>query len=367
MNGATASFDIHDGTARAAGAWTVHTIGDLRRSLPVLSRREKVDVDASEIRVLDTAGAWMLVELARRLGDDGKVTIAGLDEDQERILALVRQREHPEKVERPRRKGILEVAGENTVAEIMVAVGFLEFVGRSAIAAGRVLAARGRFYFREILHVLETAGVNAAPIVGLLSFLIGVVIAYQGITQLSRYGANIFVVDLVAVSVLRELGPLVTAIIVSGRTGSAFAAEIGTMKITEEIDALRVLGISPVELLVLPKFFALIIAVPLLTVFSDAMGIIGGMVMATLSGGISHTAFLDRLPDSIVMSTYLTGIAKTPVFAAIIAGIGCYQGFQVSKGADEVGRHTTIAVVQALFLVIVTDAIFSVVFSYLDI
>lgn len=367
MTDALARFELQDGTATASGTWTVRTIGRLRRSLPTLQPRDGLVLDASAVDHLDTAGAWMLVALSRQLGTDDGMRISGLDDEQERVLALVRQREHPEKIKRPRRRTVLEITGENAIEELRSAAGFLEFVGRSAAAVIRVIRLRGRLYFREILHVLETAGVNAIPIVGMLSFLIGVVIAYQGITQLSRYGANLFVVDLVAVSVLRELGPLVTAIIVSGRTGSAFTAEIGTMKITEEIDALRVIGVSPIELLVLPKFFALLIAVPLLTVFADVMGVIGGMAMATLSGGISPTAFLDRLPDSLAMNTYLTGLGKTPVFAAIIAGVGCYQGFQVSQGADAVGRHTTIAVVQSLFLVIVADAIFSVVFSYLEI
>ena len=182
--------------------------------------------------------------------------------------------------------------------------------------------------------------------------------------QLRTFGANIFIVDLVGISLLREIAPLVTAILVAGRSGSAYAAQIGTMTVTEELDALRSLGISPMSLLVIPRAIALVIALPLLTVFADAVGVFGGMLIALSQLGITFTEFLDRFEYAIVLRHYLIGIGKTPVFAAIIALVGCYQGFQVSGGVDSVGRHTTISVVQAIFLVIVTDAFFSILFSW---
>ena len=190
-------------------------------------------------------------------------------------------------------------------------------------------------------------------------------IAYQGADQLQRFGANIYIADLVGLAMLRELSPLLTAIIVAGRSGSAYAAQIGTMKVTEEIDALRTIGISPQELLVLPKMLALIIALPLLTVFADVTGIIGGMIMARSKLDVSFDIFIDRLGDAVSLSSFLTGIVKAPVFAAIIALVGCFQGFQVGGSADSVGRQTTLSVVQAIFLVILTDALFSVVFNWL--
>lgn len=217
-----------------------------------------------------------------------------------------------------------------------------------------------------VLFNLRTAGFDALPIVGLLSFLLGVVVAYQGADQLRQYGANIFVADLVGLSMLREFAPLITAIIVAGRSGSAYAAQIGTMAVTEEIDAMRTIGIEPQELLVLPKILALVIALPLLTVFADVMGVLGGMVMAKAQLGVGFGEFMDRFAKAVSITSYLVGIGKAPVFAAIIAMVGCFQGFRTRGGADSVGRQTTRSVVQSIFLVIVADALFSVAFSLLD-
>jgi len=203
--------------------------------------------------------------------------------------------------------------------------------------------------------------------VGLLSFLLGIVVAYQGAGQLKQYGANIFVADLLGLSMLREFAPLITAIIVAGRSGSAYAAQIGTMAVTEEIDALRTIGIPPLDLLVLPKIIALVIALPLLTAYADVLGVFGGMIMARSQLGVGFGEFLDRFVLAVDISTYLVGICKAPVFAIIIAVIGCFQGFRTQGGADSVGRQTTRSVVQAIFLVIVADALFSVAFSVLDI
>jgi phospholipid/cholesterol/gamma-HCH transport system permease protein len=195
----------------------------------------------------------------------------------------------------------------------------------------------------------------------------GVVIAYQGAVQLKLYGANIYVADLVGYSMLRELAPLLTAILICGRTGSAYAAKIGTMKVREEIAALQTMGVPPVDLLVLPKLLSLIIVMPLLTVFADIMSVFGGMVMANAQLGIGFNAFLERLEEAIDFTTFMIGIIKAPVFAAIIAIVGCFQGFQVEGSAESVGRHTTISVVQSIFLVIIVDAMFSILFSVLGI
>jgi phospholipid/cholesterol/gamma-HCH transport system permease protein len=250
------------------------------------------------------------------------------------------------------------VVGESTA--------LLALVGESARAIAQTIRHPARARWRQTLHHVGGAGLAAMPIVGLLSLLMGIVVAYQSAEQLRRYGANVFVVDLVAISMLREFAPLVTAIIIAGRSGAAFAAQLGTMAVTEEIDALRVLGIAPVELLVLPRLFALVVALPLLTMFSDVMGVIGGMVMARAKLGVSYAAFVDRLPHAIEMSTLWVGLFKAPVFAAIVTLVGCFQGLQTAGGADSVGRHTTRAVVHAIFLIIVADALFSVVFSLLD-
>ena len=260
----------------------------------------------------------------------------------------------------------LQAVGRPSAAAFEQGLAMLSFVGEAALAFASTVARPSRWRWRQVLFNIRSAGWDALPIVGLLSFLLGVVVAYQGADQLRQYGANIFVVDLVGVSMLREFAPLITAIIIAGRSGSAYAAQIGTMAVTEEIDALRTLGIAPLELLVLPKVIALVIALPLLTVFADVLGVMGGMLMAHSQLGVGFPEFLDRFVKAVSLTTLFVGLAKAPVFAAIIAIVGCFQGLRTRGGADSVGRQTTRAVVQSIFLVIVADALFSVAFSALD-
>jgi phospholipid/cholesterol/gamma-HCH transport system permease protein len=217
-----------------------------------------------------------------------------------------------------------------------------------------------------VLYNIRSAGFDALPIVGVLLFLIGIVVAYQGADTLRQYGANIFIVDLVGVSMLREFAPLITAIIIAGRSGSAYAAQIGTMSVTEEIDAMHTVGIAPLEMLVLPKVIALALVLPLLTVYADAIGVFGGMIMARAQLGVGFEEFLERFIKAVSITDYLIGVGKAPVFALIIAMVGCYQGFRTKGGPESVGRQTTRSVVQSIFLVIVADSLFSIAFSALD-
>jgi phospholipid/cholesterol/gamma-HCH transport system permease protein len=247
-------------------------------------------------------------------------------------------------------------------------IDFLAFIGETFVILFRAILSPSHIRWKALFSNLHSGGLTALPIVGLLIFLTGIVLTYQGGSQLSTYGANIFIVDLVGITMLREMAPLLTAIIVAGRSGSAYTAQIGTMHITEEIDALRTMGIAPMELLVLPKLLALMIAMPLLCVYADIVGIFGSMLVATTSFDVSMGDYLARFPESVSLTNYLIGIGKAPVFAAVIALVGCYQGFQVkSGGADVVGKQVTISVVQSIFLVIVVDAIFSVLFSLMGI
>ena len=261
---------------------------------------------------------------------------------------------------------VLQAIGRGSVDTLEQGLALLSFVGETALVFAASVLRPSRWRWRQVLFNIRSAGVDALPIVGLLSFLLGVVVAYQGADQLRQYGANIFVADLVGVSMLREFAPLITAIIIAGRSGSAYAAQIGTMAVTDEIDALRTLGIAPIELLVLPKLIALVIALPLLTLFADTLGVFGGMLMARSQLGVDFPEFLDRFVKAVSVTTYFVGLAKAPVFAAIIALVGCFQGFRTRGGADSVGRQTTRAVVHSIFLVIVADALFSVAFSALD-
>jgi phospholipid/cholesterol/gamma-HCH transport system permease protein len=317
--------------------------------------------------VLDTSGAWLLHRtVAQRAARGGKLRLQGFRTEFAALLQMLAARGLPLEAPVARAPPWLERVGQRAWSGLAGFWGYLAFVGESALALLSALRHPRRLRWRPILHNVQIAGVDALPITGLLSFLMGLVIAYQGADQLQRFGANIFVVDLVALAMLRELSPLLTAIIIAGRSGSAYTAQIGTMKVTEEIDALRTIGVGAQDLLVVPKVIALVIVMPLLTVYTDVTGVLGGMVMAKLKLGVGFDAFVDRLGDAVQLSSSWTGLVKAPVFALIVALVGCYRGFQVGGSADSVGAQTTVSVVQSIFLVIVTDALFSIVFLWLD-
>ena len=348
-------------------------IGSARIQLEsvIVNARDTVAADATGIEALDTVGAWLLNKHLLRLRSAGAVvTLHGLRQTFATLLNVVDQgagnlaQQTPSQITKS--PTTFERVGKSTVATLEEVVALLSFVGESMIAFAGCLRHPSKFRWRPILFNIKSAGFDALPIVGLLSFLLGIVVAYQGADQLRQYGANIFVADLVGLSMLREFAPLIAAIIIAGRSGSAYAAQIGTMAVTEEIDAMRTMGIAPLEVLVLPKVIALVIALPLLTVFADVLGVFGGMIMASSQLGVSFSEFLDRMVKAVSITSYWVGIGKAPVFAAIIAVVGCFQGFRTRGGADSVGIHTTRSVVQAIFLVIVADALLSVVFSALD-
>ena len=315
---------------RCAGAWTVHGIAQLEPRLkavpwPVAA---ELEIDASAVSALDTSGAWLLLRTIRASEQRGAfVRIRGLRPEFDVLLQLIKSRAMPNDATLPAAPGVLARIGLQAWRNLHGISGMLSFIGESAIILLRSLAQPRRIRWRPILHNLQTAGFEALPITGLLSFLMGIVIAYQGAEQLQRFGANIYVADLVGLSMVRELSPMLTAIIVAGRSGSAYTAQIGTMKVTEEVDALRTIGVGPLELLVLPKMLALIIALPLLTVYTDVTGVLGGMVMARAQLDVSFSTFFDRLDDAISLTSYLIGIGKAPVFAVIIALVGLLPGF----------------------------------------
>jgi phospholipid/cholesterol/gamma-HCH transport system permease protein len=346
--------------------WTLDRAEQLLREVAPRPGADVV-VDASGLRALDLAGTWVLHELVQRLERGGSRVDLRLRPEHTALLGIVSASGLDLSRSHPPAPTLLVSVGARAVAAARAAGSVLAFVGDAVRVAAGAAIRPGRVRWRSVLHNVQTAGFDALPIVGLLSLLMGLVIAYQGATQLRRYGANIFVADLVGFAMLRELSPLLTAIIVAGRSGSAFAAQIGTMKVTEEIDALRTVGISPTALLVLPKILGLALALPLLTVYADAMGVVGGMIMARSELAVAWPDFLDRLGIAIHVGDYLVGLGKAPLFAAIIAIVGCHQGFQVSGDAESVGRRTTVSVVQSVFLVIVLDALLSIAFSALGI
>lgn len=367
---ATIEIDQAENIVRCGGPWILNGISNLELRLDKLQwpEMQTLQFDVAGISAMDTAGAWLLYRTIRRLEGDGRsVMLHGQRPEHEALLHVIKPVDlNTESYPSPPALNPVEKIGLMTWPHFQQISGMLAFLGESATVMVQSVVKPSRIRWRPILYNLQHSGFNALPIVGLLAFLMGIVISYQGAGQLQRYGANIFIVDLVGLSMLRELAPLMTAIIVAGRSGSAFAAQIGSMKVTEEIDALRTLGIVPMELLVLPKVLALVLALPLLTIYADMMGVLGGMVMAKSQLGVGYADFMDRFEDAVSLSALMVGIGKAPVFAVIIAMVGCFQGFQVSNGADSVGRQTTVSVVQAIFLIIVADALFSVVFSWLD-
>ena len=360
-----------------SGCWTARGIGPIAEQLEAISIGVEAEAtaDGARIEAMDTAGAWVLQTLLLRLrGESCAVTLRGLRPQFAQLLEVVAQHmdgqasQPADAASQP--LTALERIGHSTKNALEQALALLTFVGESAGAFATCVAHPSRLRWRPILFNLRSAGFDALPIVGLLSFLLGIVVAYQAADQLRQFGANIFVADLVGLSMLREFAPLITAIIIAGRSGSAYAAQIGTMAVTEEIDAMRTIGIAPIELLVLPKIIALMIALmialPLLTVFADVLGVLGGMIMARAQLGVTFGEFLDRFVKAVSITAYLIGVGKAPVFAAIITIVGCFQGFRTRGGADSVGRQTTRSVVQSIFLVIVADALFSIAFSTLD-
>lgn len=285
-----------------AGAWTMHGVAQLERQLegPSWTATGNLVIDGSAISTLDTVGAWLLHRTIRALEQRGRnVTMHGLRPEFKGLLQLIASRSVMSEQVAPTKRGLLANIGQQTWHGLSGISGMLSLIGENMLALLRSLAQLRRIRWRVILYNLQTAGFQALPIVGLLTFLLGVVISYQGADQLQRFGANIFIADLVGLSMVRELSPLLTAIIVAGHSGSAYAAQIGTMKVTEEVDALRTIGVGSAELLVLPKMLALIIALPLLTVYADVTGIFGGMLMACSKLDVSFDVFLHRLGEAI--------------------------------------------------------------------
>ena len=359
-----ATVHCANGVAWCAGDWTLDGMEDFdARPQSGLPPSGKLTLDGSGIQTIDTTGALQLLNVIADLERAGCVVrLINLRDEHQALLDLVKERLAVAGTATvPLLPNRLEQLGRQVEFQARRAVAFLAFIGEASASLARLVLHPHRFRWRALFSDMETAGVNALPIIALLGFMMGVVIAYQGGQQLQAYGANIFIVELVSLTMLRELAPLITAIIVAGRTGSSYTAQIGTMQVTEEVDALRTIGIRPMDLLVLPKLVALIIALPLLTVFADALSVFGGMVMAQMLLDVSFQDFLDRFPQVVTPTSFLLGVGKAPVFAAIIALVGCYQGFQVRGGADSVGRQTTVSVVQSIFLVIAADALFSVV------
>lgn len=375
MQPAAYKIDVRDGLMRldASGDWLARHLGALDSDLRAFEDDtvgRDVLIDVSAVGRLDTAGAMVLERILRSCSQRSDLSrIIGASPAHQQLLDNVRPHVAPCEVEPVPRNAFLSMVqrlGRGVVEGYYASIDVLNFIGLTLTTFARVIRNPQRLRVTSIIYHMEEAGIDAMPIVGLMSFLIGAVVAFMGAKILRLFNAEVFTVELVGISVLREFGVLLAAILVAGRSGSAFTAAIGTMKIREEIDALRALGLDPIEVLVLPRVIALIIFMPILAFMASILGVIGGGVVAATAMDISPAFFVGRLQETIALSNFWVGLIKAPFFAFVIAIIGCYQGMEVEGSSESLGQRTTLSVVQSLFVVIILDAFFAMFFLEID-
>ncbi|ATX81407.1 phospholipid/cholesterol/gamma-HCH transport system permease protein [Mariprofundus ferrinatatus] len=359
---------------KSFGNWTIDALRDVSDKLDSYSgeyRNTSIQWDLSNIGEIDSAGMLLFIHHYDLLKSNNcPIELTGIKSEHDKLYALLRKFTAgksvlPEAALSSRLLKPFNTVGRKCIAFVLDTMEFFTFIGEHFTSLFNSLLHPRSIRIGAIVKNIEDAGVHAMPIVALTSFLIGVVIAYQGAVQLEKFGANIFIVDMIGISVTRELAPLITAIVVAGRTGSFYTAQLGVMKITEEIDAMRTMGFDPHCFLVLPRILALMIILPLMIFFADLVGIAGGMFISHVHLNLSYAEFLNRLQNVLEIKHLWIGIAKGPFFAWLIAAVGCFRGFQVSKNTESIGRYTTISVVNAIFLVIACDALFSVLLTEL--
>ena len=352
--------DPNGSVYRVAGALTITRAATTQREIDALP--DPLTIDLSDINRMDTVGAWIVYRTVRDRG----AKVIGASRDEVSLLKQVKEFDVPTRVLPEEGGGFIRGLSElgQWVAETgTTLVGLLGFFGSTLIAFANVIRRPKRFRVNAVIQRFDVVGVRALGIIGLMSFLIGIVIAQQGSVQLAQFGAQVYTINLIGRITARELGTLMTAIMVAGRSGSAFAAQLGTMKITEEIDAMRTIGVSPIEALVIPRMIAAVLMMVLLTFWSMLLTLIGGGVFVWASLKIPPLTYVQRLHEVIPLTDLWVGFIKAPVFGFIIALAGCFQGMLVEGNSEEVGMRTTNAVVQSIFLVIVLDAVFAVFFS----
>jgi phospholipid/cholesterol/gamma-HCH transport system permease protein len=354
----------------ATGHWTATFAPVLERMVSEAEKlagsRPNIFIDVSAVSRLDTFGAWLIERLRRSLSlANAEATIAGLSDNYASLVDEVRRVKSAPDVETTRVTitGMLAQVGHSVVSVSETFVGLVDMLGAVLVATGRVMLHPRDFRLTSTVHHLEQVCWRAVPIIVLITFLIGCIISQQGIFHFRRFGADIFVVDMLGVLVLREIGVLLVAIMVAGRSGSAYTAELGSMKMREEIDALRTMGFDPIEVLILPRLLALVIAMPILAFLGAMAALYGGGLVAWLYGGVDPEAFLLRLRDAISIDHFIVGIVKAPVMAAVIGIVACVEGLAVQGSAESLGQHTTASVVKGIFFVIVMDGVFAIFFA----
>jgi len=362
---------VRDGAAiRLGGDLRMPDASAIWRELSAAMARTSgvTELDLRNVRVVDGGIMSLIVQLRAELAEQGiRCEIHGANPRVEQLVRLYRGDEKPVRRKKRRPEGFVENVGRTTAAVLDEAGLVVEFFGDVFISALGVLRRPRTGNWYDTLPIIERAGADAVPIVLLINFLVGFVMGYQAAGQLKMYGANIFVADLVGLSVTRELAPLMTAIIVCGRSGAAITAELGSMKVSEEIDALRTIGLGPVRYLVLPRALALLIVTPILVLFGDLIGVAGGLAVGVTSLGLSWNAYIGQTLHAVHLHDVVSGLVKSCTFAVAIALIACQQGFATSGGAEGVGRRTTSTVVSCLFAIVLLDALFTVIFRIFDI
>jgi phospholipid/cholesterol/gamma-HCH transport system permease protein len=356
---------------RPTGSWTVvnaATLEQLSASIaPQLARARSVTVNMSGVRELDTLGAWLIERLSRHLASGGqRAHIVGAAEDYIDLIEELRQvnrRRNPGPSERNSIADRFEMLGRAALAAVLDLSAFLQMLGAICLAALGVFRRPRSFRLTSLVYQIYRVGWQALPIVVLITFLIGAIIAQQGIFHFRKFGAEAYVVDMVGILVLRELGVLIVAIMVAGRSGSAYTAELGSMKMREEIDALSTMGLDPVDVLILPRVVALIIALPILAFVGAVAALYGGGLVAWFYGGMSPVTFIARLHEAISVTHFEVGIIKAPFMALVIGVVACSEGLRVKGSAESLGKQTTTSVVKSIFLVIVLDGLFAVFFA----
>jgi phospholipid/cholesterol/gamma-HCH transport system permease protein len=356
---------------RLSGSWILQ-LGEaaekaMADAYQALSVRKPVDlmVDLSSLERMDTLGAWLVARLGFDWKDRVPVRIEGARDEHSLLLDEI-GRSHLASQPTRRTSGVVAMlasVGETVVEAGRDVVAGVSFFGSVCTALGTVLIAPWRFRWTAFVHQIEHIALRGMPIIILISLLVGGIVAQQSVFQLQTFGSTAFVADLLGILVLRELAPLLSAVMIAGRSGSAFTAEIGSMKMREEIDALHTMGMNPVAILILPRLLGLVISLPILTFISAMAGLFGGGVVAVYYGGVSADVFLSRLQSSVGMNTFLVGLIKAPFMALVIGLISCLEGLKVAGSAESLGRHTTAAVVKSIFLVIVVDGIFAMFFA----
>ncbi|SFL47282.1 ABC transporter permease [Methylobacterium pseudosasicola] len=361
-----------EGRLALDGRWTADqapTVEANAARLLAAGRAGAVAVDLSGIERLDTLGAWVLERTRAEIEQSGgRLTYVGVRPEHRTLLGEVRLREaEAAPSARPGLiLGVLDTVGRETVRGGQEFVTALAFLGEVIAACGRVALRPGTFRGTALINQIQQVAFNGAPIIVLISFLVGGIVAQQGIFQLQRFGAQTFVVNLIGLLILREMGVLLTSIMVAGRSGSAITAEIGSMRMREEVDALRVMGLDPVEILIVPRVLALMVGLPMLTLIGDLAALTGGGLTAMLYGGLTLDQFLVRLQAAVGVHHVMVGLIKAPFMALIIGILATIEGFAVEGSAESLGRHVTASVVKSIFMVIVLDGLFAVFFAAID-